>query len=104
MSEHIGGSASFKYKLPHANAPIEWIHNGKRIYPEKDPQKYEVISDGLHKTLVIKNLKQEEQGTLGVKIADKVTTAKLQVQGVYTVQGCSFWHAFYALRKYSSFE
>ena len=85
VSENIGGSASFKYKLPHANAPIEWIHNGKRIFPEKNPQKYQVISDGLNRTLVIKDLQPEEQGSLGVKIADKVTTAKLEVQGLNVI-------------------
>ena len=83
-SEHVGGNATFKYKVPHEGAAVEWMHNGKRIYPEKNPEKYQVISDGLNKTLVIKNLKEEEQGTLGVKVADKMCTAKLQVQGVFT--------------------
>ena len=82
VSERIGGSATFKYKLPHEGAPIEWTHNGKRIYPEKEPHKYEIVSDGLNRTLVIKNLKIEEQGSIGVKIADKVSSAKLQVQGL----------------------
>merc|ERR1719383_687540 len=85
VSEHIGGSATFKYKMPHADAPIEWIHNGKRIYPEKDPQKYQVVSDGLTKTLIIKDLKEEEQGTIGVKIGEKTSTAKLQVQALKDV-------------------
>ena len=80
--EHVGGSASFKYKLPHDGAPIEWIHNGKRIYPERDPKKYDVISDGLVKTLVIKDLKEDEQGTFGVKVGEKTNTAKLLVQGL----------------------
>ena len=83
-NEHVGGNATFKTKVPHKDAPVEWMHNGKRIYPEKNPEKYQVISDGLNKTLVIKNLKEEEQGTLGVKVADKMVTAKLQVQGVFT--------------------
>merc|ERR1712142_900454 len=60
---------------------MEWIHNGKRIFPEKDPQKYEIIKDGLNRTLVIKNLKEQEQGSISVKIADKTSTAKLKVQG-----------------------
>merc|ERR1719383_1631649 len=85
VSEHIGGSATFKYKMPHADAPIEWIHNGKRICPEKDPQKYQVVSDGLTKTLIIKDLKEEEQGTIGVKIGEKTSTAKLQVQALKDV-------------------
>ena len=82
VSEHVGGSASFKYTLPHAGAPIEWIHNGKRIYPERDPRKYDVVSDGLVRTLVIKDLKEDEQGTFGVKVGDKTCTAKLEVQGL----------------------
>ena len=82
VSERIGGSAIFKYKLPNEGAPMEWIHNGKRIFPEKDPQKYEIIKDGLNRTLVIKNLKEQEQGSISVKIADKTSTAKLKVQGL----------------------
>ena len=80
-NEKVGGSASFKCKLPHTGAPIVWMHNGKQIFPEKNPAKYEIISDGPFRTLVIKNLKEEEQGLIGVKIADKLTTAKLQVGG-----------------------
>ena len=83
VSECIGGSATFKCKLPYEGAPVEWIHNGKQIYPEKNPQKYEIITDGLSKVLVIKNLKEEEQGMFGVKIGENLCTAKLQVQGVY---------------------
>ena len=83
VSERIGGSATFKFKLPHEGAPTEWIHNGKRIYPEKEPHKYDVISDGLTRTLIIKNLKVEEQGNVGIRVANKVTTAKLRVQGLY---------------------
>ena len=79
--EEIGGSASFKCKLPYEGAPVAWMHNGKQIYPEKNPQKYEIISEGPFRTLIIKNLRQEEQGTLGVKIADKLSTAKLGVGG-----------------------
>ena len=82
VSEHVGGSASFKYKLPHDGAPIEWIHNGKRIYPEKEPRKYDIITDGLVKLLVIKDLKEDEQGTFGVKVGNKTSTAKLNVQGL----------------------
>merc|ERR1739838_673909 len=33
------------------------------------------------KVLVIKNLKEEEQGTFGVKIANSLCTAKLQIEG-----------------------
>ena len=82
VSEHVGGSATFKYTLPHAGAPIEWIHNGKRIYPEKEPRKYDIITDGLVKLLVIKDLKEDEQGTFGVKVGNKTNTAKLNVQGL----------------------
>ena len=82
VSETIGGSATFSYKLPKPDATIEWIHNGKRIYPEKNPEKYQVVSDGLNRTLIIKDLKEEEQGSLGVKIGEKTHAAKLQVQGV----------------------
>ena len=78
VSECIGGSATFKCKLPYEGAPVEWIHNGKRIYPEKNPQKYEIITDGLSKVLVIKNLKEEEKGTFGVKIGENLCTVKLQ--------------------------
>ena len=84
VSEHIGGSATFKYQLPYEGAPVEWIHNGKQIYPEKSPHKYEVITDGLSKVLIIKGLKEEEQGTIGVKIGEKFSTAKLQIQGLYS--------------------
>ena len=79
--EKSGGSASFKCKLPYDGAPVVWMHNGKQIFPERNPAKYEIITDGPYRTLVIKNLKEEEQGILGVKIADKLTTAKLQVGG-----------------------
>merc|ERR1712142_176505 len=85
VSEHVGGSATFKYKLPHEGAPIEWIHNGKQIHPERDPQKYTIVTDGLVKTLVIKDLKEDEQGTFGVKVGDKTTTAKLGVQALKDV-------------------
>ena len=67
--------------MPYDGAPVVWMHNGKQIFPEKNPAKYEIISDGPYRTLVIKNLREEEQGVLGVKIADKLTTAKLQVGG-----------------------
>ena len=83
VSERIGGSATFKCKLPYEGAPVEWIHNGIQIFPDKNPEKYEIITDGLFKVLVIKNLKEDEQGTFGVKIANNLCTAKLQVQGVY---------------------
>ena len=62
---------------------MEWMHNGKLIYPEKEPHKYDIISDGLTRILVIKNLKVEEQGNVGIKVANKVSTAKLRVQGLY---------------------
>ena len=86
VSETIGGSATFSCKLPKPDATIEWIHNGKRIYPEKNPEKYQVVSDGLKRTLIIKDLKKEEQGSLGVKVGEKTHTAKLQVQGVLIKQ------------------
>ena len=81
VTEGIGGSATFRCKLPHKDAPVEWVHNGKRIYPEKNPEKYEIITEGLTKILVIKNLKIEEQGTMGAKVGAETCTAKLQVQG-----------------------
>ena len=96
VSEHVGGSATFKYKLPHEGAPIEWIHNGKRIYPEKDPKKYTVVTDGLVKTLVIKDLKEDEQGTFGVKSGDKTTSAKIEVQGLCW----AFWYLLLKISKY----
>ena len=82
VSEAVGGLAKFTYKLPTPDATIEWIHNGKRIHPEKNPEKYQVISDGPKRTLIIKDLKEEEQGSLGVKIGEKTHMAKLQVQGL----------------------
>merc|ERR1712142_1040399 len=66
---------------PYEGAPVEWIHNGKRIFPEKDPKKYEIISDGLTKVLVIKDLKENEQGKFGVKIGETLCSANLQVKG-----------------------
>ena len=47
VTEQVGGSATFKCQLPYEGAPVEWTHNGNRIYPEQDPQKYEIISDAL---------------------------------------------------------
>ena len=81
MSECLGGNATFSCKLPYEGAPVEWIHNGKQIYPEKNPEKYEIITNGLSKTLIIKNLKEQEQGTIGVKMGEQVCTATLQVKG-----------------------
>merc|ERR1712142_1114714 len=81
VTEPVGGSAKFHFRVPHEGAPIEWTHNGKRLYPERDPQKYQIISDGLNKTLVIKDLKEEEQGTMAVKIDNHQSTAKLHIQG-----------------------
>ena len=82
VSEHVGGNATFKCKVPYEGAPVEWIHNGKRIFPEKDPKKYEIISDGLTKVLVIKDLKENEQGKFGVKIGETLCSANLQVKGL----------------------
>jgi len=47
--------------------------------------KYDIVSDGLVKTLVIKDLKEDEQGTFGVKVGNKTTNAKLHVQGLCRV-------------------
>merc|ERR1712142_969313 len=80
VTEQIGGSVKFDYNLPYEGAPVEWVHNGKKIYPERNPEKYQIISKGLVKTLVIKDVKEEEKGTIGVKIGDKVNTAKLEVK------------------------
>ena len=85
VTEPVGGSAKFHFRVPHEGAPIEWMHNGKRLYPERDPQKYQIISDGLNKTLVIKDLKEEEQGTMAVKIGNHQSTAKLHIQGLYMI-------------------
>ena len=64
---------------------MEWFHNGKRIYPEKDPSKFEVVSDGLFKTLIIKNLQENEQGKLGVKIGESMCQANLQISGTQQI-------------------
>ena len=37
--------------------------------------------------MVIKDLHEHEQGTMGVKIGEKLSTAKLNVQGVYQKYG-----------------
>ena len=84
VTESIGGSATFKVQLPRKDAVVEWTHNGKRIYPEKYPNKYEIITDGLIKKLIIKNLRIDEEGTLGAKIGEETCTAKLHIQGLYS--------------------
>ena len=85
-AERVGGNATFKCKVPYEGAPVEWFHNGKRIYPEKDPSKFEVVSDGLFKTLIIKNLQENEQGKLGVKIGESMCQANLQISGTQQIQ------------------
>ena len=87
--EKIGGTASFRCKLPNDGAPVLWMHNGKQIFPEKNPAKYEIFSDGPFRTLVIKDLKEEEQGLIGVKLGNKLTTAKLKIAG--QISHCIFF-------------
>ena len=91
VTERVGGSATFKCQLPYEGAPVEWTHNGKRIYPEKDPQKYEIISDGLNKVLIIKNIGRQEEGTMGVKVGETVSNAKIKVKGLWYQISMKLW-------------
>lgn len=103
VTEKVGGSAKFEIKLPYEDAPVEWLHNGKRIFPEKNPQKYHVITNGLSKILVINDLKKEEQGTMGIKIGEKTSTAKLQIKGLYVFFKTCLNLIFFCSRKYVVF-
>lgn len=74
----VNTDATLTVKLSQPNVEVKWYKNGKLVKPS---EKYEIVSDGPTKKLILKKVKLDDQDEYTCVAANVKSTTNLKVEG-----------------------
>ncbi|XP_078700409.1 obscurin-like protein 1 isoform X5 [Branchiostoma floridae x Branchiostoma belcheri] len=74
-----GEDVTFAVELTKPKAEVKWLLNGKVIDPDRPRGKYQVVTDGTKRKLIVKNCNGKDNGEITCVFGDKEATSQLKV-------------------------
>lgn len=80
LEANEGREVELDCEIEDAEAECSWFINGKALDPKENPNKYQVVAEGLKRRLIIKNPSPKEAGKYECKCGLTITSCELSIK------------------------